>query len=152
MPPLAQDLTDQQDDINMNKPEGFVTFTNSVEENLGRNGVNKAARFSWMGLDTAELVQNAQKLLQSVSATLQRSEKVATGSLARSEKPSAVQYVVTEKKQEGEVGLLNCNGEHDSKLKQLFFIHIDIIVLVIDFQFCQLAYIFLSCKLYYKKY
>jgi hypothetical protein len=48
--------------------DGYVTFSNTeVDENLGRNGINKPARFSWMGLDTAELVQNAQKLLQSVS-------------------------------------------------------------------------------------
>ncbi|KAF4525464.1 hypothetical protein B566_EDAN004876 [Ephemera danica] len=85
LPPLAQDLTEQEEDVNMNHPDGCVSFVKD------QNGINRA-RFSWTGLDTAELVQNAQKLLQSVSATLQRSENV----LARSEKPSAVQYVPRE--------------------------------------------------------
>jgi len=62
------------------------------EENC--NTTVEGAKSPWLELDTSSLVQNAQKLLQSVSATLQRTEKVlaAEESTARSEKPTNVQY------------------------------------------------------------
>jgi hypothetical protein len=63
LPPLAQDLSEQAEDVNMNHPDGCVSFVKD------QNGLNHA-RFSWTGLDTAELVQNAQKLLQSVSVRI----------------------------------------------------------------------------------
>ncbi|CAB3364976.1 Hypothetical predicted protein [Cloeon dipterum] len=80
LPPMAQDLT-ELDDENCNTMEA----TGGSEQRPGR-----VIKLPWLEMDTSELVQNAQKLLQSVSITLQKGDKVE--STARSEKPTTVQY------------------------------------------------------------
>ena len=74
LPPMAQDLS-ELDEQNCNTLE------------------SSGAKLPWLDIETSSLVQNAQKLLQSVSATLHRTEKVAVEeSTACSEKPTSVQY------------------------------------------------------------
>ncbi|XP_059490241.1 ribosomal protein S6 kinase delta-1 [Neocloeon triangulifer] len=78
LPPMACDLTEQNDE-NCNNTEASGVSRNSI-------------KFPWLDMDTSSLVQNAQKLLHSVSATLQKSDVEGEESTARSEKPTVVQY------------------------------------------------------------